>query len=304
MWIDGGCYFQIEITSIGQSWAPHPWGNEVVNASSMVGRTYVAEVMYLDEGTGRNISIASSQGWKIGDSINAIIGSQGDEWGSWHWLYTVEKSDANYADYLFLGVKTVNIMIVATLSVIIVSLWITYERRRDQTLFPLNIENEGASKKETTDETQWKEIRFSRFVKSRLVPLGIGLLAMYFLIIGIIFLLAIMSNFWYTESFVLLMRISGWIPIVLFSLIIIRQIRYGGSRIGYDSNKIIFERKDGIGWSIRLVEIDNLSIGRGRFGWIVIRPMGRSWNLKVPNCGYEFGKNMQHSWHNVHQSIG
>jgi hypothetical protein len=87
MWLDSDrCYFRIAID----------WSNR----SNLAGETVDAIARFLNESTGSYEEIASSQGWMVGDSLNATLTYTYDEFGETYWLRLSSKSDENYAEPL------------------------------------------------------------------------------------------------------------------------------------------------------------------------------------------------------------
>jgi len=87
MWLHSDrCYFRVAID----------WSNR----SNLVGETVDAIAMFPNESTGSYEEIASSQGWMVGDSLNATLSYTYDEFGQTYWLKLSSKSDENYAEPL------------------------------------------------------------------------------------------------------------------------------------------------------------------------------------------------------------
>lgn len=87
MWLDSDrCYFRI-----GIEWS---------DSGSFDGETVAAIAMFLNESTDRYEQIASSQGWRIGDEVNATLDQAGDEFSETYWIRLSSKSDENFAEPL------------------------------------------------------------------------------------------------------------------------------------------------------------------------------------------------------------
>ncbi len=87
MWLDSGaCYFKIHI-----SWS---------ESSILLDQTINAEAKFLNESDDSYDSIASSQGWRIGDTFNATLIHYGDERSEFYSLCLISKSDVNFAEPL------------------------------------------------------------------------------------------------------------------------------------------------------------------------------------------------------------
>jgi hypothetical protein len=86
-WLDDDrCYFRIAI-----DWSNH---------SGLVGRTVDATPLVLNESTDSYERIASSQGWRVGDTLNATLSYTWDEFGEYYWVRLLSKNDENYASPL------------------------------------------------------------------------------------------------------------------------------------------------------------------------------------------------------------
>lgn len=114
MWLSNDrCYFRIKILNATDSWlnsSDHSYLR--LNSSWLKNKTVDAHVYYLNQSSMKNVSIPSSQGWRIGDIVSGTIWHQNDERSEWYWFNTTSKSNINYAEPLLLFIKPSTLLII------------------------------------------------------------------------------------------------------------------------------------------------------------------------------------------------
>lgn len=87
MWLDGEvCYFQILVL----------WSE----SSTLDGETVDAMARFLNESDGTYDLVPGSQGWMVGDTVNATLVFFADEYESHYTVYLATKSEENFAEPL------------------------------------------------------------------------------------------------------------------------------------------------------------------------------------------------------------
>jgi len=134
MWLSNDrCYFRIKILNATDSWINYSDHSHLLfNSSWWEEKTVDAYVKYFNQSSLKNVSIPSSQGWRIGDIVSGTIWHQNDERSEWYWLNTTSKSNINYAEPLLLFIKPSTLLIVIAIgcSIAIVTGFVYYRSRR------------------------------------------------------------------------------------------------------------------------------------------------------------------------------
>jgi hypothetical protein len=120
MWLESDrCYFRISIY----------WSD----SGTFDGESVDAIASFLNESTGRYEVIPSSEGWRVGDEVNATLEYTYDEFGQAYWIELTSKSDENYAEplsYFERNPFVFYLLLIIVLYVVLQSILIVVLKRR------------------------------------------------------------------------------------------------------------------------------------------------------------------------------